>query len=292
MNKYDATNYIKHPSLIVDSDGVNFTALSSSLLLIKWHVLLPNRDRKLRDAGEVTIETHTPLGNLPETKRTLIQSADSKLIQFLHMSLIDRLPYDLTFTNGHLVTKSQLTVWEFIPNIISPNFNGEFHMSSAFNPTQFQSDTALVAAVNNVATSNQLIADNVASADESKQMFDATQGEFVTSDRFDVITSAAVVADAKTREVILTNNNSASSGVQFKVILGTANLPAPGTLFADITNYEQTVIIPGGSQVISDPTCRAAIYVIGSSVAPVNVARSFLVLPVVAPAPAAPVIIN
>jgi hypothetical protein len=141
MNKYDATNYIKHPSLIVDGNGANFTALNSSLLLIKWHVLSPTRDRKLRSNGEVTIEIHTPLGNLPETKQTLIQSVDSKLIQFLNVPLVDHLPYDLTFTNGELVTKSQLTIWEFIPYI---TFNTNYMPSN--NPSSLDS-AALTAAV-------------------------------------------------------------------------------------------------------------------------------------------------
>lgn len=130
INKYDATNYIKHPSIIVDGNNeANFTALNSSLLLIKWHVLFPTRDRKLRYEGEIIIETHTPLGNLPETKQTLIQSMDSKLIQFLNVPLVDNLPYDLTFANGEFVTKSQLTVWEFIPYL---NFaiNTNYYMPS------------------------------------------------------------------------------------------------------------------------------------------------------------------
>jgi hypothetical protein len=139
MNKYDATNYIKHPSLIVDGTGANFTALNSSLLLIKWHVLSPTRDRKLRHDGEVTIETHTPLGNLPETKQTLIQSMDSQLIQFLSVPLVDNLPYDLTFTNGQLVTKSQLTIWEFIPYLV---FNNSYMPSN--NPASI--DTAAMTA--------------------------------------------------------------------------------------------------------------------------------------------------
>jgi hypothetical protein len=275
MNKYDATNYIKYPSLIVDGNGANFTALNSSLLLIKWHVLSPTRDRKLRHDGEVTIETHTPLGNLPETKQTLIQSMDSQLIQFLSVPLVDNLPYDLTFTNGQLVTKSQLTIWEFIPYIISPNF----FMSSVSNPSQPQSDPAVIAALSGIAASSQQVAANVAAADQSKQTFGTISADFKATTKFNLNDSLAVGADPKTREVIITNNNPAN-GAQFKVILGTTNLPNANTPFTAITNYEQAIVMPGGSQVISDPTCRTAIYVISSvDQAPVNIVRSFLVLP-------------
>ncbi len=287
MNKYDATNYIKYPSLIVDGNGVNFTALNSSLLLIKWHVLSPTRDRKLRYDGEVTIETHTPLGNLPETKQTLIQSMDSNLIQFLNVRLIDNLPYDLTFTNGQLVTKSQLTIWEFIPYISSTStFTGYSNMSSSFNPAQPQpTDPALINALTGIVASNQQIAANVAAADTSKQAFNTIEGDFKARNIFDANTFA-VVADPKTREVIITNNGTGqgANAPQFKVIVGSSNLPAANATFAQITNYEQGIIMPGGSQVISDPTCRSAIYIISNiDQAPVNILRNFLVLPVTAP---------
>ena len=284
MNKYDATNYLKYPSIIVDGNRVNFTALNSSLLLIKWHILTPTRDRKLSTFGEVTIEIQTPLGNLPDTKQSLIQSMDSKLIQFLHVPLVDNFPYDLTFTNSQIVTKSQLTVWEFTPYITSPTLAGQIFMSSASNPAVPQSDPALVAAISNIAASNQQIAANIVAADESKQVFTTVQADFKPSNKFDINNSIAVAADQKTREVIITNNNPAVGGAQFKVVVGTSNLPANGIPFAAITGYEQGIVMPGGgNQVISDPTCRAVIYIISSiDQAPVNITRSFLVPPAVA----------
>jgi hypothetical protein len=157
-------------------------------------------------------------------------------------------------------------------------------MSSASNPVQPQAtDPALIAALAGVAASNQQIAANVAAADSSKQTFTTIEGDFKPRNIFDPNACIAVAADQKTREVIITNNSTVqgANAPQFKVIVGTSNLPNTSTPYAQIINYEQGIVMPGGSQVISDPTCRSVIYIISNvDQAPVNILRNFLVIPV------------
>ena len=259
MNKYDATNYIKHPSLIVDgNDGVNFTALNSSLLLIKWHVLSPARDRKLRDNGEVTIETHTPLGNLPETKQTLIQSLFSKLIQFLNVPLVDHLPYNLTFTNGELVTKSQLTIWEFIPYIASPTnqvITASNSMTSLNNPVTVVVDTApIVAAINQ--------------SNDEKSTFIVTAGQVAVPNTITAtISGLLIAANPLMAEMTITN----PSPSKVKIMLAP---PVIGVAYNAVSDYlfELTV---GGSATIDSPTCKSAVYgLANNSGVNVNIART------------------
>ena len=155
MNKYDPDNYTKYPAVIVNGSATYSTKLKSSLLLIKWQILTPNRDRKLKDSGEVLVSISTPLGNLPETKHTLIQSMDSNLIQFLNVPLSDNLPYELSFTNGQNVSKSQLTIWEFIPYITSGQlyqiFNNYMPSNNPASIDQAAMTAAMIAAVPTMA---------------------------------------------------------------------------------------------------------------------------------------------
>jgi hypothetical protein len=257
MDKYDATNYIKHPSVIVDANGANFTALNSSLLLIKWHVLSPTRDRKLRVNGEVTIETHTPLGNLPETKQTLIQSMDSQLIQFLNVSLIDHLPYNLTFTNAELVTKSQLTVWEFIPYIASATNQviQAFNMTSLNNPVTVVVDTApIVAAINQ--------------SNDEKSTFTVTASQTTVPNTITATQNGLLVAaNPLMAEMTITN----PSNSKVKIMLSP---PVIGVAYSAVTDYLFELGV-GGSTTIDSPTCKSAVYGLANTTnVSVNIAKT------------------
>jgi hypothetical protein len=258
MDKYDATNYIKYPSLIVDGNGANLTALNSSLLLIKWHVLSPTRDKKLRDTGEVTIETHTPLGNLPETKRTLIQSVDSQLIQFLNVPLIDNLPYHLTFTNGQLVTKSQLTIWEFIPYIATSTnqvITASNSMTSVNNPVTVVVDTApIVAAINQ--------------SNDEKSTFTVTASQITVPNTITAtINGMLVPATPLMAEMTITNPSSS----KVKIMLAP---PVIGVAYNATSDY-LFELAGGGSATIDSPTCKSAVYGIANNAGVnVNIAKT------------------
>jgi hypothetical protein len=263
MNKYDATNYIKHPSLIVDGNDANFIALNSSLLLIKWHVLSPTRDRKLRYEGKVTIETHTPLGNLPETKQTLIQSMDSNLIQFLNVPLVDNLPYDLTFTNGQLVTKSQLTIWEFIP-YLAVNINYVNYMPSN-NPSSVDpavltaaftaaapAMAAQIGAATQVATTAALAAQ--ASAETARNSIDrdvAIKGWTGTPADHLVVTASTNRLETK----IFNRHNQ-----RMYISVGTPVVPGAPVVPKTFESYTE-ILEPNGSYISTDDDRLLPIYV-------------------------------
>jgi hypothetical protein len=128
----------------------------------------------------------------------------------------------------------------------------------------------------------------VVAADETKQVTDVKSDNYPAPLKFDPASGYQVPADIKTRVITLTNNNPAANlpgqpanpfaGAQFKVIVGTVNLPSPGTKFPDITKFYQGILTAGGTMEISDPTCRDEVYVIASiDQAPIYVAKTFQV---------------
>jgi hypothetical protein len=275
MNKYDATNYIKHPSIIVDGNGANFTALNSSLLLIKWHVLFPSRDRKLRVNGSVIIETHTPLGNLPETKQTLIQSMDSKLIQFLNVPIVDNLSYDLTFTNAELVTKSQLTVWEFIPYI--PSATNQViqasNMTSLNNPVTVVVDTAPI--VTAITQSNDKSVAAINQSNDEKSTFTVTTSQVSVPNAITATVNGMLIpATPLMAEITVTNPVNA----KVKIMMAP---PAIGVAYNSVTDY-LFELAAGGSASIDSPTCKGAVYGIANTASAIlNIAKTVETLAVI-----------
>jgi hypothetical protein len=128
----------------------------------------------------------------------------------------------------------------------------------------------------------------VIAADETKQVTDVKSDNFAAGWKFDPQVGYQLPADVKTRVITLTNNNPAVNvagqppnpfaGAQFKVIVGTQNLPATSTPYAAITKFYQGILTSGGTMEISDPTCRDEIYIISSiDQAPIYVAKTFQV---------------
>jgi hypothetical protein len=263
MDKYDATNYIKHPSLIVDGNGANFIALNSSLLLIKWHILFPTRDRKLRYEGEVVIETHTPLGNLPETKQTLIQSMDSKLIQFLNVPLIDNLPYDLTFTNSQIVTKSQLTIWEFIPYINNSIFSINYMPSN--NPSSIDPaalTAAFTAAVPGMATQIGAATQTAVTAALATEKAAETAKNSIDRD----VTIKAWTGTAADHLVIQASTTRIETKIfnrhnqRMYISIGTPFVPGQPVIAKTFESYTE-ILEPNGSYISTDDDRLLPIYV-------------------------------
>jgi hypothetical protein len=117
---------------------------------------------------------------------------------------------------------------------------------------------------------------------------DVKSDNFTAPFKFDPQVGYQTAPDIKARVITLTNNNPAVNvagqpvnpfaGAQFKVIVGTVNLPAVGTPFAAITKFYQGILTAGGTMEISDPTCRDEIFVVSSiDQAPIYVSKTFQV---------------
>jgi hypothetical protein len=127
INKFDAASYKKHlPFAVVldkdeNFDNSNKLTLSTKLILVTWQLVgsqPKDKNDKGKPIGTGVIRVSplpTPIGALPPTDFSMGVFSET-FTQFLDLSKIE-VEYRLAFKNPKGITRTQVTIQEYIENI-------------------------------------------------------------------------------------------------------------------------------------------------------------------------------
>jgi hypothetical protein len=165
--------------------------------------------------------------------------------------------------------KSAISITVSLPKttrIKSTNHQLNYNMSGQSNPSG--TDPALAAGIAAIVASNQQIVAAtsattaaVAASDENVLTYDTTTSEMSLGGAVFNATNnqnRIQAPDPKCRELIIANNNVSG------LLKLTTTVPADNTAYAAVSQFMGNPIAPGGNFIVSDPTCRDEIYVVGS----------------------------
>lgn len=266
MDKYDPLNYEVIPAKIIsDKTGMTFN-LRSSLLLVKWHIVTPNRDKQLELLGDIEIDVETPFGRKPTKKGQLTQSFDTRIFDFLNVSVEDNLPYKIRFINNQIVTKSQLTVWEYIPYISYNQFQN-------MPPIYGQDDTATNALITAMGANTAAVIAMASANPTADAIADAIANNSMATPQsvtWAVGTSLIPVLAKSLNTQTVTIKNLTTGKVKIWISDTVPVLLAPGPGGPPPITYTsagETVELPASSGVYEVPTnlCKSGIYAIAAA---------------------------
>ena len=278
ISKLDVNNYRLIPSQTttqfnVKQDGLEYKS-RSNLLMLKWVINEPFKDRKLVLSGSYRIDVKTPLGDLQPVNGTLTQSI-KPYIQWLDIVTFEALEYTIKLSNNQAVNRSTLEVWEFLDsgnqlanssqliNFSQPQ-SINISMSGSNNPqapiviptTDLSSVTATLAALGSSLTSTFAAGFAALAMDPLINISTTTP---LIPFAFDSVLSTICIDDQSRRSILITNPITNTASFKFFSLPVTS-----GTKYGDITEIIDEEVVPGGTFEYSDPLSRGLLYAASS----------------------------